>query len=396
MLLLRITTRVALLMLFTVVGSNAACTDDVGCSLNGKCVSGNCSCDAGWTGTACGELALGPTDPRLGHPWAGDASSWGGYPLLADDGTWHLFYSQFARGCGLQHWGTNSRVVHAVASDPTGPFVDVDVVEPAFSHNAQAMRAIDGTWVVWYIGCGQGEAVQDCGGCPADNLPLANRTVPTGGPGTNKSPWCAPYPFGALGEGYVSYSSAPTPYGPWTPLGVPAFAGSNDTSRWDRFVTNPAPWALPNGSVVLALSGDGGVSGKCLGVATAPSWQGPYTVEGGPVAAISAGEDPFLWVDTRGNRHMVWHDDSGTSNGGHAWAAVDSPQQWTVGTRELYNGTLTWANGTLFTVYDRERPKLVFNVDPASGVVVPTALFNGIAVYRDGRSFTGVTAVLRG
>lgn len=366
----------------------AGCTDDAGCSLNGVCVSGSCACDAGWRGASCGNLSLGVTDPRLGHPWASDASSWGGLPLRADDGSWHLFYSQFAKGCGLDDWGTNSRIVHAVAANATGPFADVDVVEPAFSHNAQAMRAVDGTWVVWYIGCGQGEAVKDCGGCPADALPLANRTVPAGGPGTNKSPWCAPFSKVALGEGYVSYSSAPTPYGPWTPLGAPAYAGSNDTARWDRLVTNPAPWPLPDGSVVLALSGDDGASGKCLGVASAPSWEGPYLAEGGALAPIPGGEDPFLWVDARGSRHMLWHDVSGRSNGGHAWAPADAPQAWTVGTHELYSGALTWANGTAFVVNDRERPKLVIEGG------APVALFNGIAVYADMRSFTAVTAVL--
>jgi hypothetical protein len=34
-------------------------------------------------------------------------------------------------------------------------------VEPEFSHNVQPMRALDGTWVVFYIGCGQGEAIQN-------------------------------------------------------------------------------------------------------------------------------------------------------------------------------------------------------------------------------------------
>lgn len=251
------------------------------------------------------------------------------------------------------------------------------------------MRAVDGTWVVWYIGCGQGEAVRDCGGSPADALPLARRTVPPGGPGTNPSPWCAPQPNAdALGEGYVSYSSAPTPFGPWTPLGVPAYAGSNDTARWDRLVTNPAPWPLANGSVVLALSGDGGVSRKCLGVASAPSWRGPYTAEGGAAAPIPGGEDPFLWVDARGNRHMVWHDVSGRSNGGHAFAPAAAPQRWSVGTHALYTGNVTWANGTAFTVNDRERPKLVVD-----GSGAPVALYNGIAVYPDMRSFTAVTAI---
>jgi hypothetical protein len=110
-------------------------------------------------------------------------------------------------------WGTNSRIVHAVSSSPFGPFSDVDIVEPEFAHNAHAIRVDGGApdggpiWAVWYIGCGQGERVVNCSAVPtpADALPLAPRTVPPGGPGSNPSPLCAPIPndastLGELGE----------------------------------------------------------------------------------------------------------------------------------------------------------------------------------------------------
>lgn len=363
------------------------------CSLNGECSSDTlgaaivCTCDPGWAGPTCGNLTLKETDPSLGHPWNSGSSSWGGLPIKDDsDGSYHLFYSQFVKGCGLYSWSTNSRIVHAVAPDLDSPFVDVNVVEPAFSHNAQAMRALDGTWVVWYIGCGQGEAVKDCGGSPSDALPLAPRTTPPRPPGWNPSPWCRPMGREALGEGYITYSSAPTPNGPWTPLGRPAVRGSNRTDRWDTLVTNPAPWALPNGSVLLGLSGDNGSAGKCIGMARAPAWNGSYTTD--PEVAVKGGEDPFVWVNLRGDAHVIYHDVAGTSNGGHAFAPAATPTQWTLGTHALYTGDLVWVNGTHATVYDRERPKLVFDEAGA-----PLALLNGIAVYKDGRSFTAVTGV---
>jgi len=190
----------------------------------------------------------------------------------------------------------------------------------------------------------------------------------------------------ALGEGYVTYSSAPTPYGPWTPLGRPAIEGSNSTERWDTLVTNPALWPLPDGGVVLGLSGDNGSAGKCIGMARADSWNGTFTPD--PNVATRGGEDPFVFVNSRGDMHVIYHDVAGTSNGGHAFAPAAAPTQWTVGTHALYTGSVTWRNGTHFTVFDRERPKLVFD---ASGA--PIALFNGMAVYRDGRSFTSVTRV---
>ena len=366
----------------------AACVSNLDCSLNGVCSSGACVCDPGWSGASCGNLSLSSTSASLGHPWGSGTSSWGGLPLQAEDGSWHLFYSQFTRGCGLYSWSTNSRIVHATAPNLSTPFTDSDVVEPAFSHNAQAMRAPDGTWVVWYIGCGQGEAVKDCGGCPADALPLAPRTAPPRGPGWNPSPWCLPRRGEALGEGYVSYSHAPTPYGPWTPLARPAIQGSNDSSRWDTLITNPAPWLLPDGSVLLGLSGDGGSAGKCIGMARAGAWNGSYTAD--ERVAAKGGEDPFVFTNSRGEAHVIYHDVAGTSNGGHAFApAQGSGGVWTQGTHALYTGALVWENGTQAVVYDRERPKLVF--DKSSGR--PLALLNGMAVYRDGRSFTALTGV---
>jgi len=283
-------------------------------------------------------------------------------------------------------WAPNSRVVHAVAPTFDGPFTDVDVVEPAFSHNAQAMRAADGTWVVWYIGCGQGEAVRDCGGSPADALPLAPRTAPPRAPGWNPSPWCRPMGREALGEGYVTYSHAPSPAGPWTPLGRPAFEGSNNSKRWDTHVTNPAPWPLPGGGVLLGLSGDNGAAGKCIGMARAAAWNGTYVAD--PREAARGGEDTFVWTNARGDAHVIYHDVAGTSNGGHAFAPAAAPEQWTIGTHALYTGRVQWSNGTSATVFDRERPKLVFDAGGA-----PVALFNGLAVYRDWRSFTAVTSV---
>ena len=355
--------------------SATGCTSDLNCTYNGLCLpSGQCACDAGWGGPACADLKLGVTDPSLGHPWGAPGSSWGGLPVFDPvGGAWHLFYSQIDRGCGLNEWGTNSRVVHATSASPLGPFLDVDVVQPAFSHNAQAFRTSDGIWVVWHIGCAQGERLSNCSG-PSPTLPLAPRTSPPGAPGSNPSPLCAPQPFGALGEGYMSYLWAPSPSGPWTALGRPALAGNGNRSTWWPFITNPAPWLMRDGTLLLAVSGDGGASGKCIGFATAPTWNGTLEVEA-PAgrAPIPGGEDPFVWVSPRGHRHVIWHDVSGRSNGGHAFAPASAPRSWTVATRALYTGAMTFPNGTVGVANDRERPKLLID-----GEGVPLALFNGV------------------
>lgn len=383
----------SLLLASSLALSGPTCATNLECTLNGECVSGACVCDAGWGGPTCAVLKLTVTDPALGHPWGSPQSSWGGLPVFDPvGGNWHLFYSQIDRGCGLGAWSTNSRVVHAVSPEPLGPFVDVDVVQPAFSHNVQAFRTPDGVWVVWYIGCAQGEHVVNCSSSsPA--LPLAARTVPPGAPGSNPAAMCTPQPFGALGETYISYSWAPSPSGPWTPLGRPALEGNLNRSTWWPWLTNPAPWLNRDGSVLLGVSGDGGISGKCIGFARADAWNGTYVIEdlNQTKAPIPGGEDPFAWVNARGDRHALWHDVSGRSNGGHAYAPASDPFAWRVSTHVLYNGTITFPNGTVAVANDRERPKLLFD---SSGT--PLALWNGLippGIAGNGACFTAVTHI---
>jgi hypothetical protein len=45
----------------------APCTDDLGCSLLGKCVSGKCECRKGWKGSDCGAADLAPLNVSLGY-----------------------------------------------------------------------------------------------------------------------------------------------------------------------------------------------------------------------------------------------------------------------------------------------------------------------------------------
>ena len=50
-------------------------------------------------------------------------------------GLYHGFVSEFANGCKLGSWGTNSYVNHVVAEKPTGPWRQGGVAIPMWSHN---------------------------------------------------------------------------------------------------------------------------------------------------------------------------------------------------------------------------------------------------------------------
>jgi hypothetical protein len=80
------------------------CKDDAGCSYNGKCSAGACTCDVAWQGGCCEVLAFAPAVRGAGlHTVEADGrntSSWGG-SVLRDEktGIYHMWAAEMTR-----HW----------------------------------------------------------------------------------------------------------------------------------------------------------------------------------------------------------------------------------------------------------------------------------------------------
>ena len=74
------------------------CTGDAGCSLNGVCDKGVCTCDAAWTGSCCNMLNFAPAVRGAGlHTVETDGhntSSWGGTVLRDDKGVYHMWAAE--------------------------------------------------------------------------------------------------------------------------------------------------------------------------------------------------------------------------------------------------------------------------------------------------------------
>ena len=127
-------------------GAWPTCRSDFDCSFNGRCdaESGGCRCAAAWTGAYCETLAVQPGPRALGYQGrnvGGRLSSWGGAPLRADDGQYHLIASEMIGHAGLLPWGCNSHVIHATSPDPlTQPFVKRRVLWGVFSHEPRCTR----------------------------------------------------------------------------------------------------------------------------------------------------------------------------------------------------------------------------------------------------------------
>lgn len=271
----------------------AQCATDEDCSLLGVCDEGVCKCDAGWRGDDCGQLKLKPAQPGTGYNLTNEGiSSWGAniFPDSPDSqgstSTWHMYAAEFENKCGISHWSPNSAIVHATSTaGAAGPYVRRSTAVVPFAHNPKVVRAPDGTWLMYTIGV---------------ELPpsaLFNCTDDSRGTEATQQMQSAPPP----GRNPMNRESNITLYtssdleGPWERFGV--VLGPDYEGTWDEDTSNPSPWVLPNGTVLLMYRGcvvrQPGCEGEYMGVASAPSWKGPYTrLTKGPILPNVYAEDP--------------------------------------------------------------------------------------------------------
>eukprot|EP00037_Helgoeca_nana_P001624 m.28165 g.28165 ORF g.28165 m.28165 type:complete len:441 (+) comp11997_c0_seq1:700-2022(+) len=136
-----------------------------------------------------------------------------------------------------------------------------------------------------------------------------------------------------------------------------------------------------------------------IGLATAPSWRGPYTLSGPYGGTLTTqqypydeNEDPFIWKSKRGFHALfhanTWGDSRGKvfpvpANAGRLAYSVDG-FLWTYSDTPPFNGTVAYSNGTHAPFARVERPVLLF--DPSG---TPTHLINGVQRYvNDDYTFT--------
>jgi len=350
--------------------SAGVCQTDMDCNLNGLCAadSGLCRCDPAWDGPTCGRLAVLPTPADNGYNVPGTAS-WGGNAIY-DPATklYHGFFSEFVLHCGLRSWGCNSRIVHATASTPVGPYAFSDEALPPQAHNAHIARdPVSERYLLYHIHT----PTKRCGG-PAYNCSIHGCTN-----GTTPLALQCPSEGGAVGAANWSVTSgalhtSASLSGPW--LGVQGDVGCN----------NPSPWIEPDGQVVRVCT-----DGYRPNVDTAPSFAGPYTTPSINISCpnLSRGlngtpgsfhsEDAVLWRDRRGNYHIFshamgpsqwpppspkylhghWPDQYGV----HAYSKDGA--QWLCSDEPAYNGTVLFGDGTVVNTTRRERPKVLLDAE---------------------------------
>jgi hypothetical protein len=217
----------------------AACATAADCAYNGVCVSSACVCEPQWQGPRCETLRLSPARKdggfRSPHVAGEKLSSWGGSILYDEtDGKWHMFAAEMANDCGIDYWEPNSRVVHSIADAADGPYAKVSTVLEPFAHEPNAVRAPDGTWVVYLtLRHPDGTQLFNCSSRRNGDRPV---------PRDNDGP---PPPR------HTYMVHAQSPYGPWS---TPLLVLKANTSIWDNRTvlidTNLAVAILTDGSAV--------------------------------------------------------------------------------------------------------------------------------------------------
>lgn len=303
-----------------------------------------------------------------------DWFTWGGTPVLGEDGKYHLFYDRWPRGNGrlMRGWLYVSEIAHATAVTPEGPYTFQDVAlkspgdEPAGrwdavnAHNAYCVRLPDPEsgktrYYLYYV---------------------ANRDSDS-----MKDDW-----LDHVVNQRIGVAVADSPGGPWMrhpePVCVPQ-------APLRSYVVNPGVTRLPNGRYLMLLKGreketvrSGEMGAYLQGWALADKPTGPFIVQATLLfPSTIAAEDPcvFVWD---GRVYAAVKDWNGQLSGtkGIAWLSGEMQKDggitWTVPVQSLLSPrSLTWTDGTSTTLSSLERPFIL--QDSASR---PTHLFAAAAV----------------
>ena len=284
---------------------------------------------------------------------------WGSSVIKGNDGKYHMFVSRFPKSLPFHPgWMVASEIVHAISDTPEGPYKFSDIALPArgaqywdgrSTHNPRILEYQNKYYLI-YMG---------------STHPFAN---PTYDQLTLDSPWCT---VGRSNK-RIGLAIADSPYGPWKRFDEPILKTKPNTF-YSFLVSNPSPIIQEDGSVMMIFKGrtyvgDDKFSDMALGMAYAPSIEGPYTVlnNGQPIFQVDGqgeAEDPFLWKDSRGY-HPIFKDHVAKftgEKGGGVMAHSPNGIQWTIDKDpKAYSRTVEWEDGKVEMQGQLERPFLLF------------------------------------
>jgi hypothetical protein len=126
------------------------CETNLDCSLNGLCQAKACVCDAPWAGDSCERLLFKttPAGARNLFPTSDPRNTWNA-PIVADGSSFHMLLPVYTQGS----LSKVELMKHGVASSPTGPYdwtqpdLNFTFINPAFIvFNKSASERIFSLW----------------------------------------------------------------------------------------------------------------------------------------------------------------------------------------------------------------------------------------------------------
>lgn len=291
---------------------------------------------------------------------------WCGSVIRGEDSQYHMFASRWPRELVFfTGYQVASEIVHAVATTPVGPYEFVEVVlgdrgeafwDGRVTHNPSVVRVGD-RYLLFYIG-----------GTYRGARPSADEIA------DGDHPRAA----GCYRSFQIGMAQAPSPNGPWQRSDQPVL--SPRPGKWDAaIVTNPAPCAAPDGSLLLYYRSNT-PNGCRLGVACAAAPGEPFRrLRDDPILQPSGKrgiEDPFVWWS--GSRYeLIAKDLTGELTGElHAGVQAQSADgvDWIIPAAAMaYSRQVLWDDGATTVQGSFERPQLL--IEDGS----PTHLFAATA-----------------
>lgn len=290
---------------------------------------------------------------------------WGSSVVKGEDGKYHMFVSRFPKSLPFHPgWMVASEIVHAISDVPQGPYKFSDVALPArgsqywdgrSTHNPRILKQ-NGKYYLIYMG---------------STHPFAD---PTYDQLTLDSKWC----IVGRSNKRIGMAVANSPYGPWKRMDEPILKTKPNTF-YSFLTSNPSPVIQEDGSVMMifkgrSYKGNDGNSEMSLGMAYAPSIEGPYQVVNNdqPIFQVDGqgeAEDPYLWKDKDGF-HAIFKDHVSKftgERGGGVMAHSKDGIQWTVDKDpKAYSLTVEYIDGKIEKQGQLERPFIFFeNGKPA-------------------------------
>lgn len=283
---------------------------------------------------------------------------WGSSVIKGEEGKYHMYASRWPKYLKFHPgWMIASEIIHAVSDTPEGPYKFKDVAlgtrgvqywDGRSCHNPKIVKYKD-LYLLYYMG---------------STHPFEELTEETADELTLSSKWCIAGRWGKR----VGLATSKSPNGPWKRLDAPIL-DVKPNSFYSFLTSNPSPLIKEDGSVVLLFKGRSykedeiSHTGQYIGVATAPSYDGKYTVASDEPLFSSEKfgeiEDPHLWSD-RDGFHMIAKDMTGAiTDGYHGGVLAHSKDgiNWVLDKNPLaYTRTVTWDNGKTIEQGQLERP----------------------------------------